>query len=148
VLDDEGVVPDRLKCLGHPGEQPAPVVLDRAQAPVHRLARVLHPAARHERERLVAQAHAEYGDPRAPQRIERYADVARVLRAAGAGGDHDVVDVPALDLRRRQRVVVDDERLLAVDLIEQMEEVERVRVVVVDQQGSHPGRGIVPPAAG
>ena len=37
----------------------------------------------------------------------------------------------------RQLVVAHDERLLAVDLAQQMEEVERVGVVVVDQQRAH-----------
>jgi hypothetical protein len=85
-------------------------------------------------ERLVAEADAEHRHLGALQRVERDADVALAVRAAGAGRDHDVVDAQRGQLLPRQLVVARDDRLVAVDLADQMEEVEGERVVVVDQE--------------
>src|SRR5919202_6393166 len=65
--------------------------------------------------------------------------VPRVLRPAGPGRDHHVVRRQAGERVPRQLVVAHDDRLLTVDLAEQVEEVERVGVVVVDQQRAHRG---------
>src|SRR3954452_9858757 len=95
---------------------------------------VLDGAARGARELLVAEAHAEDRHADAPQHVERDAGVARVL---GPGRDHHVVELDRGELLPRQLVVAHDDRLLVVDLAEQMEEVEGVGVVVVDQQRAH-----------
>src|SRR5262245_32816458 len=60
-----------------------------------------------------------------------------VLRPAGRGGDDDVVGPQRRDLLPGQLVVADDDRLLTIDLAQQVEEVEGERVVVVDQQRFH-----------
>src|SRR3954452_8607507 len=96
---------------------------------------VLDGAARGARELLVAEAHAEDRHAGAPQHVERDAGVARGL---GPGRDHHVVELDRGELLPRQLVVAHDDRLLPVDLAEQMEEVEGVGVVVVDQQRAHP----------
>src|SRR5919202_5645853 len=64
--------------------------------------------------------------------------VPRVLRPAGPGRDHHVVRRQPGELVPRQLVVAHDDRLLPVDLADEMEEVEGVGVVVVDQQRAHP----------
>jgi hypothetical protein len=104
-------------------------------------------AAGHVRERLVAEADAEDRYPGAPEHVERDADVALVLRAPGAGRDHDVVHRQRRDLIPRQLVVAHDDRLVAVDLAQQVEEVEGERVVVVDQKRAH-GRTYTLPTLG
>ena len=73
----------------------------------------------------------------APQRLQRHADVARVLGAARARRDDDVVHRQRRELLPRQLVVAHDDRLVAVDLAQQVEEVEGEGVVVVDQQRAH-----------
>ena len=55
----------------------------------------------------------------------------------GARGDHDVVHRQRRELVPRQLVVAHDHGLVAVDLAQQVEEVERERVVVVDQERPH-----------
>ena len=60
-------------------------MVDRAQAPVHDLARVLDRAARYVGESLVAQADAEHRHVGATERVQGDTDVARVLRPAGPG---------------------------------------------------------------
>ena len=82
--DDQRVVADGREALRDAGEEAAPVVIDRAQAPVHDLGRVLDRAAGDVGERLVAEADAEHRQLGALQHVERDADVARVLGAPGA----------------------------------------------------------------
>ena len=74
----------------------------------------------------------------ARERVERDADVARVLGPARGRGDHYVVHIQRGELLPRELVVAHDHRLAAVDLTQQVEEVECVGVVVVDQQRAHP----------
>ena len=71
------------------------------------------------------------------ERVQRDAEVALALGAPGAGRDHDVVHGQRRELLPRQLVVAHDDRLLAVDLAQQVEEVEGERVVVVDQERAH-----------
>src|SRR3712207_9568731 len=61
--------------------------------------------------------------------VERDADVALALGAPGARRDHDVVDRQRGELLPRQLVVACDDRLVATDLAQQVEEVEGERVV-------------------
>ena len=120
-----------------PANSAVPVVVDLAEPPVHDLGRVVDRAAGRVGERLVAEADAEHRHLGAPEHVERDADVALVLRAPGAGRDHDVVHGQRRDLLPRQLVVAHDDRLVAVDLAQQVEEVEGERVVVVDQERAH-----------
>ncbi|MNC92158.1 hypothetical protein D3C83_85340 [compost metagenome] len=73
-------------------------------------------------------------------RVRAHTEVSGPLGAAGAGGDDDVVERPALELRPLGAVVSHHDGLLAVHLGQQLEEVEGERVVVVDQQRSHASR--------
>ena len=135
--DGERVVAHGGEALRDAGEQAVPVVMDLAETPVHDRGRVVDRAAGHVRERLVAEADAEDRHLGAPEHVERDPDVAPLLRAPGAGRDHDVVHGQRRDLIPRQLVVAHDDRLVAVDLAQQVEEVEGERVVVVDQEGAH-----------
>ena len=81
--DDQRVVADGREALRDAGEQAAAVVVDRAQAPVHDLGRVLDRAARDVGERLVAEADAEH---RQPARAARRARRRRRARARGGRG--------------------------------------------------------------
>ena len=137
TADDQRVVAHGREALRDAGEQAAPVVVDRAQAPVHDLRGMVDRAAGDVGERLMAEADAEHRDLRALEHLQRDADVALVLRTPGAGRDHDVVHRQGRDLLPGQLVVAYDDRLLAVDLPQQVEEVEGERVVVVDQEGAH-----------
>jgi hypothetical protein len=83
---------------------------------------------------LVPDADAENGNYPRANRVAAHAEVALSRRVAGAGRDDDVVEPPVPQLVPRDTVVPHDVRLDAVDLREQLEEVERVRVVVVDQE--------------
>ncbi len=135
--DHQRVVADCREALRNALEQAAPVVVDRAQPAVHHLRRMVDRAAGDVGERLVAEAHAEHRHLGALQHVERDADVAPALGAAGAGGDDDVVDRQRRQLLPRQLVVADDDRLVATGLAQQVEEVEGERVVVVDQERAH-----------
>ena len=135
--DHERVVADGEEVLRDPGEQRAVVVVDAAEAPVHDLGRVLDRAAADVREVLVPEADAEHRHLGAAQDLERDAGVPRMLGPSGPGRDHDVVRMQRGEVVPGQLVVAHDDRLLAVDLAEEMEEVEGVGVVVVDQQRAH-----------
>ena len=58
--DHQRVVAHREEALRDAGEEPAPIVVDGAEAPVHDLGGVLDGTARNVRESLVAQADAEH----------------------------------------------------------------------------------------
>jgi hypothetical protein len=80
---------------------------------------------------------AEHRQLGAPEHVQRDPDVVQVLRAPRAGRDHDVVHGQRCHLVPRQLVVAHDDRFVPVDLAQQVIEVERERVVVVDQERAH-----------
>ena len=128
----ERVVAARLERIGQAVEQPAAVVPHRARLPVHELARVADLAAADLDERLVAEADAERrrgGEEPLEDRARR----ARVGRTAGAGGDDEVRRREPLRLVRVDLVVAPHDDLLA-ERAEQVREVPRERVVVVDEE--------------
>ena len=135
--DDERVVAHGREALRDALEQAAPVMVDRAQPAVHHLGRMVDRAAGQVGERLVAEADAEHRHLGALQHVQRDADVTPVLGAPGTWRDHDVVHRQRGELLPRQLVVAHDDRLVAVDLAQQVEEVEGERVVVVDQERAH-----------
>ena len=135
--DGERVVAHGREALRDAGEHAAPVVVDLARPAVHDLGRVADRATGHVGERLVAEADAEQRHFGPPQRLQRHTDVARMLGPPRARGDDDVVHRQRRELLPRLLVVADDDRLLAVDLAQQVEEVEGEGVVVVDQQRAH-----------
>src|SRR5215216_32444 len=112
-------------------------MVDRAQPAVHHLGRVVDRAAGDVGERLVAEADTEHRHLGALEHVQRDADVALALGASRARRDHDVVHRQRSELLPRQLVVAHDDRLIAVDLAQQVEEVEGERVVVVDQERAH-----------
>jgi hypothetical protein len=116
--DDERVIAHGEEALRDAREQYARVVANRAEAPVHDLARVLDRTARGVRKLLVAEADAEHRHFGTPQHLERDAGVTRTLGPSGPGRDHDVLRSQADELVPRQLVVAHDDRLLPVDLAE------------------------------
>src|SRR5215218_2189485 len=135
--DGKRVVAHGREALRDAGEQAAAVVMDLAETPVHDPGRMADDAAGDVGERLMAEADAEHRQLGALEHVQRDPDVALVLRAAGARRDHDVVHGQRHDLLPRQLVVAHDDRFVAVDLTQQVEEVEGERVVVVDQKRAH-----------
>ena len=141
------VVADRLEALRDPGEQRAAVVVHGAEPAVHHLRRVDHRAAGEAREALVPEADTQDWDPGLHDRLAADPEVARVLGTPRAGRDDDVVEPRARQLGPRRTVVAHDDRILAVRLGEKLEQVERERVVVVQQQGPHVSEPRTPPLA-
>ncbi len=88
---------------------------------------------------LVTEAHAEHGDPGLAERadgVDRHADVAGLVGAAGAGRHQHRVGLERLQLGERDRVVAVHDRLRA-ELTQVLDEVVDERVVVVDDQHAH-----------
>ena len=145
VVDPQRVVTDRSEALRDPGEQRRLVVEHRADPPVDRPGRPDDRAAVDVREALVSEADTEDRQVGGRQRVRTDPEVPRSLGRPGAGGDHDIVEPSPAQLLPRRRVVAHDDRLVAVDLGDQLEQVVRVRVVVVDDERLHdtdilPGR--------
>jgi hypothetical protein len=90
---------------------------------MHRLGRGLDDAAQHVAQALVAEADAEHRDLAGAQDVGADAEVVPAIRPAGSGGEDDRVEVPALQCAPGDHVVVDDDRLLAADLGQQVEDV-------------------------
>ncbi len=139
VLDRERVVADGVEGRGQPLEEPGPGVLHGAQAPVHRLRRVLDRAAEGVADALVPEAHAEQRDSALADRAGADAEVRRPVRPARPRRDDDGVEALGCD-RRRVGVVADHHGGLAVDLAQKLVEVVGERVVVVDEERSHRAR--------
>lgn len=129
-----------MKSCGSPGTGPVrragPSTDDRVAA-----AGRVPPGPLAERDALVPQTDAEHGDRRRGEHGGAQSEVARLGRVPGSGRDHDIVEsrevCPEIG-KGADRVVEDDDRFLAVDLGDQLEQVVRVRVVIVDEQGLHP----------
>ena len=88
-------------------------------------------------EPLVAEADAEHRDLALGEGRAADAEVALALGPPGAGRDDDPVPPVGGQRAPAHLVVAHDDRLLAGDACDQLVEVERVRVVVVDQQRRH-----------
>jgi hypothetical protein len=86
---------------------------------------------------LVAEAHAEQRDARTGDDVSAEAEVGVVPRAARSWGDHHVVETVEVGQPEARVVVRDDDRIVPVHPCEVLEQVERERVVVVDQQRAH-----------
>ncbi|GAA3061581.1 hypothetical protein GCM10020254_01770 [Streptomyces goshikiensis] len=125
------------EALRQTGEDVALVMGDGAEEAVPRLGGGHDLGALALADALVAQAHAEHGHGGGLQDVRGDAEVAGPGRVAGSGGDHDVVEGGQVDAGGGGVVVGHDDRFDSVDLGYQLEQVVGVRVVVVDQQGSH-----------
>ncbi len=137
LRDAERVVADHREALGDLGEERRVVVVDGAHPAVHHLGRVHHRRAGAVADPLVAEADAQQRHLGLADRVGADAEVLGIVGPAGAGRDHDVVEVAPRQLAPGGAVVAHDGRLLAVRLRDQLEEVVRERVVVVDQQRLH-----------
>ena len=128
----ERVVAAGFELVREAGEQAAAVMPDGASLAVHELPRGLDLAAEGFDDRLVAEADAERRAwPRARQRTTSGVDPRR--RTAGPGGDDEVGRAEPCRRVRVDRVVAAHDHLRA-ELAEQVREVVRERVVVVDEQ--------------
>ena len=118
--------------LGEAGEEAGAVVTHRAGLAVQQLARVSDLTAERLDDRLVAEA-----DPQRRRRRRKPADDLdrgpRIHRSAGTGGDHELRGRETLRLFRRDLIVAQHGHIDA-ERAEQVREVVRERVVVVDQQ--------------
>ena len=128
----EGVVAADFELVREPGEQAAAVVPDGAGLPVHELLRGLDLAAEGFDDRLMAEADAQRGHGRC-QAADNVRRGPGVGRPAGARGDDEVGRAEPCRPVGVDRVVAADDHLRA-ELAEQVREVVRERVVVVDQQ--------------
>ena len=135
--DAERVVADDREALGDLREERRVVVVDGAHPAVHDLGRVHHLGAGDVADSLVAEADAEQRHLGVADGVGADAEVLRVVGPAGTGRDHDVVEVAARQLAPGGAVVAHDGGLLAVRLGDQLEQVVRERVVVVDEQRLH-----------
>ena len=131
----ERVVAPCLDLLGQAREDPLAVVSDAARLAVQERLRLADLASEGLDDRLMAEADPEGRDgrPEPPDQLHRDA---RILRASGAGRDDEPVGCERLRLLHRDRVVAEDLDLGA-ELLEQMDEVPRERVVVVEHQDLH-----------
>ncbi len=128
----ERVVAAGVERLRQAGEQAGAVVLHRARLAVQELARVADFAAEDLDDRLVAEADAE----RRRRRAEPADDLLRCAgagRPSGTGGDDELVGREPLRLVCVDLVVAEHLHVHA-ERAEQMREVVRERVVVVDQE--------------
>src|SRR5215211_6264894 len=137
VLQGERVVAGGFEGAGDIGEEVGAVVLDLHYAAVHRLWRLRHLSPLPPTDALMAEADAEERLFAAADRLGGDAEVSRRVRAPRSRGDDDVVELQALQLIPRRLVIPHHERLHAVHLRQELEEVEGERVVVVDQQRAH-----------
>ncbi len=135
--DRQRVVADHREALRDVGEEAAAFVVDLADPAVHRLRRALHFSVEHLAEPLVTEADAEHRDLAEAQDVVADAEVVPAARRPRPGREHDRVEVPAFQRPPGDRVVVDDDRLLAGDPRQQVEDVVGVGVVVVDQERPH-----------
>ena len=133
----ERVVAGRLEAGRDAGEERRAGVLDRADPAVQRLRRRHHPAAVGPAEALVAEADAQQRRLAAADRLGADAEVALALGPARPRREDDVVELQPRQLVPARLVVADDDRLPAVHLRQQLEEVVGEGVVVVDQQCQH-----------
>ena len=132
----ERVVAAALEWIGQAREETLAVVGDRARLPMHQALGLADLSAVGLHDRLVAEAHAE-GRHALAQPADDLQAGARVGRPAGPRRDDQVA---RLELLRRAGVdlVVADDGHLGAELLEEVREVVRERVVVVDQEDHAP----------
>ena len=134
LLHAQRVVADGLELARNPGEEGRAIVQHGADPAVHDLRRADDAAAVRPAEPLVAEAYPEQRDVGRTDGVRADAEVADVVRSARTRRDHDVLEGELRQLRPAAGVVVQHDRLLAIGLREQLEEVVGERVVVVDQE--------------
>ena len=131
----ERVVAADLDLLGQSREHALPVVVDHARLPVEERSRRADRAAEGLDDGLVTEADAERRHAGAERADELERD-ARVFRPSRARRDDEAVGCERLGLADRDRVVAEDVDLGAA-LLEEVDEVPRERVVVVEDQDPH-----------
>ena len=139
------VVADGPEPLPDAGEQRRPVVGDLRRPPVHDFGGLSDVGPEMGGQPLVTQAHAEQGDVEVGDRGLRQPEIALPTRMSRSRRDDDRIRTEAGELVRPQLVVAHDPRSLPEDRADELEEIERERVVVVNQQHVHGGPPMVGP---
>jgi hypothetical protein len=111
--------------------------MDGAGPSVDRFRRVFDSPTENVSHPLQSETNAEYRYARFQQDLPADAEVALVLGSPRTGRQNDVVRREVKNLLERQFVVADDYRRRARDLSDELIEVVRKRIVVVDEQGLH-----------
>ena len=126
------VIPPRLEGAREPLEDPLAVVRDAARLAVHEALRLADLPAECLDDRLVPEAHAE-GRHRGRQAPDDVDARTGIRRTSGTGGDDQVRRRELLRVVRVEHVVSDHDDLRA-ELFEEVRQVVREAVVVVDEQ--------------
>ena len=87
---------------------------------------------------LMPEAHTEHRDFRSGNDIRTDPEVCRLNRRPGSRRNDDIVEPVESRQRILSPIIGHDDRLTAIHLGEEMKEVERKRVRIVDEQRSHP----------
>ena len=119
------------------GEDLGAGVVDAAGPAVHHRRNVVHLAAEQVAEALVTEAHAQHGYRCLQNRLSANPEITLDFRAPGPRRDHDVVEIEVTNLLPGRGIVAHDQGRGAVHLGQVLVEVERERVVVIDQQRLH-----------
>ena len=137
LFDYQRVVAHGREGAGDVAEEARAVVVNLAQATVHRLRCVLHAPPVDEAEPLMPEADAEQRHLRVEQQLPADAEVPLVVGAARPRRDHHVVEGESFQPLGVQLVVLEDERRLPADLRDEMEQVEGEGVIIVDYERFH-----------
>ena len=123
-----------MEALRNACKDAALIVENGACTAVHRLRSLDHFSTEEVSHALQPEAYSENRQPRFENDPPADPKVPLVFGTAWPGGNDDVVDAQVLKLLPRQFVIADHQRLHAVDGRHQMEQVERERVVVIDNK--------------
>ena len=135
IRDHEGMVAAGGKGLRHAAKDTLAVVLHRRELAVHQLRRPHDLAAERDADALMAQADAKQRHRRTEPLNQRHRN-ACILRTSGPWRDDDPIRLQFGNLVERDLVVAFDERRRA-QFAEVLGQVERERIVVVDQQNHY-----------
>src|SRR3954463_13144745 len=138
ALDDQRVVARRFEWHRDALEDAVPLVIHERSLSMHRR-RPVHGASRSQADRLVAEAHAEQRG-RGRQQIEQFRERPGVTRMPRPGRQHDGVGLHRNELLGRLHVGLHDDGR-SPEALDQLDEVVRERVVVVDNE-DHAGTSI------
>lgn len=135
----QGVVAHRLKVLRDGGEKSLAGVADGGYEAVARFGRAAYAGTGEHRQTLMAEADAKQGNSRCGGRLDNAPGRAKVvvfLRGAGAGGDNHVAELAGAHALWDAGGLArgNDEWLGSRDLCDEVREVKRVRVVIINEQ--------------
>ena len=110
---------------------------DLAGPAMHDLLCVIHLATEKMTQSLMTEADAQHWNIGFKNGLGADAEISSYLRTARPGRNDDVVEIQVAYFIPWRRVVVHDDRRYAIHLRQILVEIERERIVVVDQQCSH-----------